>query len=61
VAFNPHGSADNPTMQLIEAIDTGASKEALLQKAGELKIAHVNSLIPPKEGGATKDNTGDSN
>jgi hypothetical protein len=61
VAFNPHGSAENPTTKLLEAIDAGLDKDGLLAKVKELKIGAENSLIPPKEGGANKDNTGDSN
>jgi tetratricopeptide (TPR) repeat protein len=61
VAYNPHKDGDNPTMKLLEAIDSGADKDALMTKAGELKLASVNSLIPPKEGGAKKDDSGDSN
>jgi tetratricopeptide (TPR) repeat protein len=61
VAFNPHGETDNPTMKLIEAIDAGISKDKLLAKAAELKLSQLNSLVPDPEGGASKDNTGDTN
>lgn len=61
VAFTPEGTGVNPAMQMIEAMDAGTGKDGLLAKAGELHLANINSLIPPKEGGADKDNTGDTN
>lgn len=61
VAFTPEGTGVNPAMHMIEAMDAGTKTEGLLAKAGELKLLNINSLIPPPEGGADKDNTGDTN
>lgn len=59
VAFNPHGSADNPATKLIAAIDSGTDKETLLKKAAELKMADVNSLIPGKDGDTEEGDDGE--
>lgn len=61
VAFNPHGDAENPAAKIISAMDAGDDKDALLAKVKDLKIGQANDLIPPKEGGAKKDNAGDTN
>ena len=48
VAFDPHGTADNPYAKLVKAMDEGATKEALMTKADELKLDRINEFDPPK-------------
>ena len=47
VAFNPHEAGKNPYAKLVKEMDAGATREALLTKAAELKIDKVNEFIPP--------------
>ena len=47
VAFNPHESGKNPYAKLVKEMDAGATREALLAKAAELKIDKFNEFVPP--------------
>jgi len=60
-AFNPHGSEDNPMAKLLKGMDEGKPANDLLAIAHELKLDGLNDLVPPEDGGADKDNSGDSN
>ncbi len=47
LAFNPHATDQNPYAKLVKAMDGGATKDALMTLATELKIDHFNEFSPP--------------
>lgn len=47
IAFDPHASGKNPYAKLVNAMKGGASQEALLAQAKELKIDAINEFTEP--------------